>query len=310
MELPTHPFNIYQYLEDNTFVKYKTDVMDATMRLESGYKVLDVGGGYGSSDILIAKRVGKYGKVVNIDGTEIMCQMADKHAMEHGVGGIIEARHRFVSKESPIPYPDNYFDISYANRILCVSLTKEYKFVLSEMYRVTKHGGKVIASCPDPSSISTSITSLEEEFLIAQSIRKLWGDRYPFAQNPLSEFQQVGLSELEFDSHAVVDRDLLGGSAIEMLDQILDIFPQYFTTDKYNRVIEAVQDNTYYASVNIFVASGVKEEIYNGRYLDYINDINDEIEDEDFDETSDQSYQEELVTVTSSDNTDLENTVS
>ena len=64
---------------------------------------------------------------------------------------------QYVDNNSPLNYPDNHFDISYSNRVLCS--IGVWDQVLEEMIRVTKPGGKVITTCPDWSSFTSTAFS-------------------------------------------------------------------------------------------------------------------------------------------------------
>ncbi|MDG6228976.1 MAG: methyltransferase domain-containing protein [Candidatus Thermoplasmatota archaeon] len=98
--------------------------------------VLDVGCGSGivTRDIAHLTK----GKVIGIDESSDMIRVAQK----------VLNRYRNVSltvgKAEKLPFPDNVFDICVCNLLLMWAQHPAY--VVSEMARVTKRGGKVLAS--------------------------------------------------------------------------------------------------------------------------------------------------------------------
>ena len=86
-----------------------------------------------------------------------------------------------MSKKTPLRYPDNHFDISYSNRILCH--VTGWDFLLEEMIRVTKPGGKVITTCPDWSSLTSTVVDTWLEGLIKIFLEQMIGkDAYNYTK--------------------------------------------------------------------------------------------------------------------------------
>jgi len=104
--------------------------------LKDAKKILDVGCGSGivTRDIAHLTR----GKVIAIDGSKDMIRIA-KDILKNYKN--VELK---VASAEKIPYPDNTFDIVTCN-LLFMWLEKPQK-VINEMARVTKPGGKVLAS--------------------------------------------------------------------------------------------------------------------------------------------------------------------
>ena len=98
---------------------------------------------------------------------------------------LLDIRH-MDCMELMATYPDNHFDISYSNIVLCS--IEGWPYVLDEMVRVTKPGGKIITTCPDWSSFSSSAfpTWLEAGFKIG--LEKAIGKPFKYTKNSKSHF--------------------------------------------------------------------------------------------------------------------------
>ena len=270
MNIPSTPSDVYKYIENNIFNEYKEDVIK---NLQQGQKVVDVGGGEGETSVLIAKRIGDKGMVVNIEGTLEQAKLAEQNAEIYGVSHIMKVYYQHVSKTHPIYYPTDYFDVAYANRVLCIS--KEYKDVLAEMYRVVKLGGEIVASCPDISTFSSSVLTLEEEYLMKKKLKDLWKDSYLFTKNFLKDFQEIGLKEKDMKFYTVIDRDFLGGTLLESMKE--GDTSKYLPYNRLDNIISSQENNFYYSSISIFSISGLKSELIssnnNDIETDYQNDL-------------------------------------
>jgi ubiquinone/menaquinone biosynthesis C-methylase UbiE len=98
-------------------------------------RILDVGCGEGSRiNTLLAQ--GKRGWGIDISPKAI--SIAKKKYPIHIFS---------VANAEKIPFSNNYFDLSYS--AFALEHTKNPKQVISEMFRVTKPGGKVIILCPN-----------------------------------------------------------------------------------------------------------------------------------------------------------------
>ena len=91
-----------------------------------------------------------------------------------------------MSEATPLTYPDNYFDITYINRVLCS--IEGWPFVLDEMVRVTKPGGKVIATCPDWSTFSSSALDTYMEAIMKMILEKAIGEPFHFTKKSKRHF--------------------------------------------------------------------------------------------------------------------------
>jgi len=126
-------------------------------------RVLDIGCGTGDLTITIARSAGKGVEVTGVDFSRPMLELAEKKAIESGVGGKV----KFVYGEAAdLPFPDGHFDcvgISFAFRNLTYKNPVKEKH-LSEVLRVLKQNGRyVIVESSQPAN--RTIKTLFDLFL-------------------------------------------------------------------------------------------------------------------------------------------------
>ena len=111
-----------------------------TAAIKPGETVIDLGSGAGN-DVFIAQRiVGPTGRVIGIDMTQAMIELAQKNA---GKLGYQNVEFRLGDIEQ-MPVPDNTADVVVSNCV--INLVPDKAKAFQEIYRVLKRGGRFAVS--------------------------------------------------------------------------------------------------------------------------------------------------------------------
>ncbi len=108
--------------------------------IKKGEIVLDLGSGAGFDCFLAAKKVGEAGKVIGVDMTEEMIDMAEINAKKYGYKNV-EFRLCDIEK---LPVDDNSIDVVISNCV--INLVSDKSKVFKEICRVLKKGGRMYIS--------------------------------------------------------------------------------------------------------------------------------------------------------------------
>lgn len=112
----------------------------ALASLKTGETVVDFGSGGGIDCFLAARAVGPEGKVIGVDMTPDMVDLARANARKLGLSNV----EFHLSEIEHTPIPDGSADILISNCVICLAPDKDAVFV--EAYRILRPGGRVFIS--------------------------------------------------------------------------------------------------------------------------------------------------------------------
>jgi SAM-dependent methyltransferase len=124
------------------------------LRIDDGFQLLDLGCGAGNYSHDVFPLVGVGGRVVGLDQSPALIDVARKRAKEFGMP--IEY---VVGDIQVIPFSDDTFDGSRVERVL--QYVDDPREAIAEMMRVTKPGGRIVASEGDWDTTVCDLPGLE-----------------------------------------------------------------------------------------------------------------------------------------------------
>ena len=169
-----------------------------------GETVLDLGSGGGIDCFLAAKRVGAGGKVIGIDMTPEMVELAQKNAAKLEINNVAFK----LGKLESISERDSTVDLIISNCV--ISLVPEKHLVFAEMFRVLRPGGRFVIS----DMVADSPLSDETRESIKDWVGCIGGadERETFLQR----IREAGFERLELIEDRVVSKRELQGARADI----------------------------------------------------------------------------------------------
>lgn len=229
------------------------------------HKIIDIGCGHGISTNKFAQMLEKTkgGEMVCIEGSSTMVNIARKDAMHLGIENKTTYIVNRVTSDFPIPFKDNYFDSSYSNRVLHNTNNPDY--ILREMIRVTKPGGKIISIGEDIDTVRVFhlgfITNAAVNTAVPYFSSHI-AKSYKFIQNIQTIYKQNNLQHTEKLIVPIVSIQPYPEHQINnMIDQIpylpsfiLDYIKRSYIEKTHN----AVEQGNYHDMVDMIIGYGTK----------------------------------------------------
>lgn len=127
------------------FLRLAAERTIASLELEPGMRVLDVASGTGTAAVLAAREVAPSGRVVGVDLSDAMLELARDKAGRAGVDGVLEFRRADMTATG---LPDESFDA-----VVCVFglvLVPDMVGLARELWRMVRPGGQLAVTTWGP----------------------------------------------------------------------------------------------------------------------------------------------------------------
>jgi len=124
-------------------IRTQVEASERLMKLTAGMSVLDVGCGTGVVLPGIARAVSPGGRVVGVDLSASLLEIAHKRMADEGVADVVEL---VIGDATALDLPDDSFDVARTERVLMH--LDDPDLGLAEMARVVRPGGLVVALEP------------------------------------------------------------------------------------------------------------------------------------------------------------------
>jgi SAM-dependent methyltransferase len=124
-----------------------------------GSLILDLGCGVGRDAEYFAK---KGHQVTATDFSEDAIELCKKHFEGSGIGFAVQDMH------DPFPYPNNKFDVVYANLSLHYYSDQKTREIIIEIYRVLKNGGTLAFACKSYDDFHNNGVEVEKDIFLSK----------------------------------------------------------------------------------------------------------------------------------------------
>jgi len=169
------------------------------LELGEGGRVLDLGCGPAIDTIALARIVGPSGFVLGVDSDAQTIEEANRSAVSEGVGGF--TRH-IVGNATAVPWESSQFDACFSERLLQHIPWMDAGKVVSEMVRIVRPAGRVVAVDTDWATLSIACEDPWLERRVVAGYASMFAN--PFSGRRLPALLRVGgLLDLTVDTYDV-----------------------------------------------------------------------------------------------------------
>ncbi len=251
-----NPISFVQFMDTShaqpTAQSYKQAIMEQ-LALKVGATILDVGCGTGQDALDLAQAVGPHGRVVGIDSSETMLEVARTRAAQAQL-----AVEYVLADATQLPFADASFDACQASRVL--GHLRQPERALAEMVRVARPGARIVVADGDMDLIAIDIPdrALARKVIHAlcdQMVQGWMGRLMPklFQQARLSNIWVEGrLMPLDYAFFQMAFRGVLQRA------QAAGAVSEEELTRFWKAMEQAEQEQHFFARVGGFVVSGRK----------------------------------------------------
>jgi len=252
----TNPTYFTQFMDTShglpTAQRYKRVIMEH-LAFQEGATILDVGCGTGQDAQDLARAVGPHGRVVGIDNSETMLEVARARAAQAQL-----PVEYVLADATHLPFVDGSFDGCQASRVL--GHLRDPQWALAEMARVARPGARIVVADGDIDLTAIDIADrvLARKMIHAacDQMQQGWIGR----QMPRL-FQQAGLSDIWVEGR-VMQLDYaffqMVYSGILQRAQVAGSISEEELTRFWSDLEQAEQEGHFFAGVVGFVVSGRK----------------------------------------------------
>ncbi|MCJ7443389.1 MAG: methyltransferase domain-containing protein [Methanotrichaceae archaeon] len=175
----------------------------------NGSRLLEIGCGLGEDALGIAQMIGEQGKVVAIDSSKKMIEIARKDPMK------MDSIQLCLADACNLPFRDGAFDGARADRVLQHIFDPRKAF--AEMVRTIKDKGRLVVYEPDWGTFIISPGQKE----ICRTMTQLFGDTFPsgwIGRQLPGFFQEEGFEKIQIRPETFSTDDLV--LAIQVFDLV------------------------------------------------------------------------------------------
>lgn len=255
-----NPMQAIDFLEAHNFIPgilaYKALVLDI-LQIKQQDRIIDIGCGTGHDAVTMATLVKNQGHVVAIDSSRTMIDYAQSRYQNSNLP--ISFKH---SHAKEIDFTNDTFDKCRCDRVL--QHVEEPKLALTEMRRIVRTGGRIIAIDPDWSSFIIDASNelvthkiLQYKYGLNGTIRNPWMGRKLY-----SLFKEADIMPIEIIPHTVKFMDfdlanyifkLANASENALKNNLITLSEQQ---DWISNLTKKNNENSFFCSITLFIALG------------------------------------------------------